>query len=50
MNSNTWHRFYILWFDHRAAGHRIRAAIFGWITDRIASRLKPEPSDAGSES
>jgi hypothetical protein len=57
MNSNTWHAAYVRWYDHRKAGHCIRAAVWGWITDRIAERLKPvhfaytvdtgpEPSDA----
>jgi hypothetical protein len=50
MNSDTWHRFYCLWYDHRKAGHRVRAAVYGWITDRIAARLKPERRNAGSES
>jgi hypothetical protein len=44
MNSDTWHRFYCLWYDHRKAGHRVRAAIYGWITDRIAACLKPDVS------
>jgi hypothetical protein len=50
MNSDTWHRFYCLWYDHRKAGHRIRAAVYGWITDRIAARLKPERRNTGGDS
>jgi hypothetical protein len=31
-----WHAAYRRWHDHRGAGHRIRAAVWGWLTDRIA--------------
>ena len=30
-----WHRAYCDWYDHDRAGHKVRAAIFGWIADRI---------------
>lgn len=44
MNSETWHRYYARWYDHRAEGHKIRAGIYGWITDRIAARLAASTS------
>lgn len=30
-----WHRAYCRWYDHREAGHRIRAALWGWLADRV---------------
>jgi hypothetical protein len=33
----TWQAAYNRWYDHRQAGHRGRAAIWGWIADRVAS-------------
>lgn len=30
-----WHRAYCRWYDHDRAGHRVRAAVWGWWADRI---------------
>jgi hypothetical protein len=37
--TDIWHAAFVRWFDHREAGHRIRAAVWGWVTDRIANLL-----------
>ena len=34
--TNLWHAAYCRWYDHRAASHRTRSALWGWVTDRIA--------------
>lgn len=31
----VWHRAYCAWYDHRATGHRARAAVFGFVADRL---------------
>lgn len=33
--TRAWHHAYAAWYDHRDAGHRIRAAMFGWLADRL---------------
>jgi hypothetical protein len=33
---DIWHAAYCRWYDHDAAGHRIRAAIWGVVTDATA--------------
>lgn len=30
-----WHRAYCTWYDHHHAGRRVRAAVWGWIADRL---------------
>jgi len=30
-----WHRAYVRWYDHREAGHRLRAALWGGTADAI---------------
>lgn len=30
-----WHVAYCAWYSHDRAGHRIRAALWGWYADRI---------------
>jgi len=35
--SDIWHRAYCRWYDHRAEGHAIRAAVWGWIADRLVN-------------
>ncbi len=30
-----WHAAYSRWYDHDRAGHRRRAAVWGWVADRI---------------
>lgn len=32
---NPWHRAYCKWYAHDLAGHKLRAAIWGFISDRI---------------
>lgn len=34
-----WHAAYRRWYDHDAAGHRLRAAAWGWAADRLCSLL-----------
>lgn len=36
-HADAWHIAYARWYDHDRAGHRIRAALWGWITDRRAT-------------
>jgi hypothetical protein len=36
-----WHALYRRWYDHRAAGHKTRAAIYGWAADQAISILYP---------
>ena len=36
MTTEIWHRAYCRWYDHRAAGHRVRAAFWGFLGDRLA--------------
>ena len=31
----VWHRAYCTWYDHDRAGHRLRAAVWGFFADRI---------------
>lgn len=33
--TTLWHRAYCRWYDHDRAGHRARAAAWGWIADRL---------------
>lgn len=33
--SRLWHAFYCLWFDADRAGRRCRAAVWGWVADRL---------------
>lgn len=33
--TNLWHRAYCAWYDHRDAGHRGRAAVWGRVADRL---------------
>lgn len=33
--TSRWHGAYCRWYDHREAGHRVRAALWGWYADRI---------------
>lgn len=35
LGEGVWHRAYCSWFDHKHAGHRLRAAVWGWFADRI---------------
>lgn len=35
MTYTLWHRAYCRWYDHREAGHRVRAAAWGWVADRF---------------
>ena len=32
----VWHECYCRWYDHDRAGHRLRAAVWGWATNRAA--------------
>lgn len=36
----SWHRAYRRWYDHNRAGHRVRAAIWGWIADQRADMVR----------
>lgn len=36
--SALWHRAYCRWYDADRAGHRRRAAAWGWVADRLAGR------------
>lgn len=38
---NIWHAAYARWYDHDKAGHRVRAAIWGWVADRACDILWP---------
>lgn len=35
MNTDIWHRAYCNWFDHDRAGHKYRAAAWGWVADAL---------------
>lgn len=35
LHVNPWHRAYCRWYYHHTAGNKIRAAVWGWISDRI---------------
>ena len=35
LGTAVWHQAYCRWYDQRAAGHRIRAAVFGFLADRV---------------
>ncbi|NYD39926.1 hypothetical protein BJZ21_004041 [Nocardioides panaciterrulae] len=35
MRTALWHRAYCNWFDHDRAGHNVRAAVWGWLADRL---------------
>lgn len=37
--TRAWHAVYRRWYDARHAGHRARAAVWGWVADRIAIAL-----------
>jgi len=30
-----WHSAFCRWYDHREAGHPRRAAVWGWLADRL---------------
>lgn len=30
-----WHRAFCRWYDHKHAGHQLRAASWGWLADRL---------------
>lgn len=36
--TDRWHRAYVRWYDHHYAGHRMRAAVWGFIADRLVQR------------
>ena len=36
--TRLWHAAYARWYDHRAAGHRVRAFIWGLIADAVCPR------------
>lgn len=40
--TTIWHAAYRRWYDHKKAGHPRRAAVWGWINDRVASVLWPQ--------
>lgn len=42
---NIWHAAYCRWYDHREAGHRTRAAVWGWIADRICDTFWPKTTN-----
>lgn len=33
--ASRWHAAYCRWYDHDRAGNRVRAAVWGFIADRI---------------
>lgn len=35
VGTRIWHGAYCAWLDHDRAGHRFRAAVWGWFADRI---------------
>lgn len=35
LGTALWHRAYCNWFDHDRAGRTVRAALYGWLADRI---------------
>jgi hypothetical protein len=35
-STRAWHGAYCRWYDHRADGHSRRAAVWGWVADRLA--------------
>ena len=35
IGAGLWHRAYCNWFDRREAGSNRRAAVWGWIADRL---------------
>lgn len=35
IGTRLWHPAYCAWYDQDRAGHRLRAAVWGWIADRI---------------
>ena len=35
MRDRIWHGLYAAWYDHREAGHMIRAHIFGYLADVV---------------
>jgi len=32
---NVWHSLFCRWLDARDDGHTIRAAVWGWLADRV---------------
>lgn len=34
-SARPWHHAFAAWYDHREAGHRWRAAFYGWLADRL---------------
>jgi len=32
---SVWHGLYCRWFDARENGHTVRAAVWGWLADRV---------------
>ena len=42
--TDVWHAAFCRWYDHRKAGHRVRAALWGWIADRLVNvPARPQP-------
>ena len=35
--SRAWHGAYVRWYDAALAGHKIRAAVYAWVADRLVS-------------
>ena len=46
MKHRIWHVAYARWYDHREAGHPRRAAVWGWVADRLCAALWPDDADA----
>lgn len=38
-STDFWHVVWSRHYDHRKAGHRIRAAVWGWAADRIINLI-----------
>lgn len=38
-SEKAWHAAYCRWYDADRAGHPIRAAVWGWLADRICRHL-----------
>ena len=35
--TRIWQKAFNAWYDHKQAGHRIRAAVWGWVADRLCT-------------
>lgn len=44
----VWHAAYCRWYDHRQAGNRRRAAVWGWIADAACALFRAS-STGGKE-